>query len=91
MRLLQRSPEVLTADFPQAKVIFDLETYTPYTLNHSAALLWDFLRQPRKERGLAAFLEKRYAISSRQARKDAGRFIKDLKKRGLLCLKVKIK
>ena len=79
-----RSKKILEADFPEAKVIFDLETYIPYTLNHTAALLWDFLKRPRETKKIIAFLQKKYKISLARAAEDARKFILALKKKGLV-------
>jgi FixJ family two-component response regulator len=87
MQIIKRSKDVLVADFSKSKVIFDLETYIPYILNHTAAGIWDFLRKPRKTAEIIAFLQKKYKISLAIAKKDTQKFIRESKEKGLLCLR----
>ena len=87
-RIITRSKKTLQADFPEVKVVFDLETYTPYTLNQTAALLWDFLKRPRESNKIIDFLQNRYKISLDRATQDAGKFILALKKKGLVQIRV---
>jgi hypothetical protein len=85
MLKIKRSKEVLIADFKGSKVIFNLETYIPHTLNSTASLIWDFLKRPKEINQIAHLLKKSYNLDKDKAKKDAGIFIKELKKRGLVC------
>lgn len=89
MRLLKQSPRVLVANFAEGKVIFDLETYLPYTLNPAASLIWNFLAKPRRKAEVINFLQKKYNLDILQARQDTRKFIRHLKKRKLICTTVK--
>jgi hypothetical protein len=84
MAIIRRSKEVLVADFPQSKVILNLETYIPYILNHTASELWDFLKKPKGINKIVAFLQERYKINIMQAKKDSQNFIQDLERIGLI-------
>ena len=81
---IRRSKEVLEADFPQSKVVFNLETYIPFILNHTGVAIWNFLSRPKDMQEIVAFLQKRYRISVATAKKDAQKFIRELKKRGFI-------
>jgi hypothetical protein len=82
---IKHSKEVLVADFSGSKVIFNLEDYLLYNLNHTASLIWDFLKVPREVKEIARFLKERYNIDSARAGKDARNLVGELKKRGLVC------
>jgi|GEM_PF-2837345 len=84
-RRIRRVKNILEADFSSAKVIFNLENYIPYILNHTAAKIWDFLKRPKKRAEIIAFLQKRYKIDLVTAKKDTENFLKDLKNKGLVC------
>jgi len=85
--VIKRAPGVLTADFPQAKVVFNTATRMPYILNGTASEIWDLCKKPRCAKGLARYLRDRYGVNAAEAKEDIDRLINELKERGLLKLR----
>jgi hypothetical protein len=83
MCAVRQSKQVLIADFPESKVIFNLETYLPHILNETASEIWDFCRKPRQVGQMSEFLCKKYDISPSKSKKDVIKLIARLKKIGL--------
>jgi len=82
--MIRQSKKVLTADFPPRKVVFNTATHTPHILNSTASLFWDFCRTPKREDKITAYLRRIYGITAAQAKKDIAKFIKELRKKGII-------
>ena len=84
MKKVKQSKEVLVADFPDSKVVFDLETYVPHILNRTAADIWDYCKKPKEPGKIMDFLCKKYDIDIKTARKDVRKVIKGFLKNNLM-------
>ena len=82
--MIRRSKKVLTADFLPKKVIFNTETYAPHLLNSAASLIWDFCETPKDEGEVMEYLRRTYGISASRAKKDITKFIKELRRKGII-------
>ena len=65
-------------------VVLDLEGSVYLRLNGSGRVLWERLVQPCTESELTAALVDEYGIDEPRAAADVGRFLADLRQRGLL-------
>ena len=72
------------ADFFSGKVVFHAVAYAPYILNDTASGIWDFCKTPKDTGKIVKYLCKRYGIKVSRAREDIKKFVKELKKRGLI-------
>ena len=82
--VIKRARDVLTADFPKAKVVFNTATRMPYILNRTASEIWGLCEKPKSAKSLVKYLRDRYGLDAREAKDDVGRLISELKERGLL-------
>ncbi len=84
MRKIERSKDVLTADFPPNKVVFNTTTHKSYVLNDTASAVWDFCKGRKSIDDIIRHLVREYGIGMPVAKNDAARFVKDLEKRKLI-------
>jgi len=83
-RSIARSKKVLTADFPQAKVVFNTATRRPYVLNGTASVVWDFCKRPRGVESIVAYLGRRYDVTTARARRDVKGLLDTMRKAGIM-------
>ncbi len=82
--VIKSASGILTADFPPAKVVFDMATRMPYVLNGTASEIWGLCERPKSVQALVKYLRLRYGVNAGKAKRDVAGFIKELKVRGLL-------
>jgi hypothetical protein len=66
------------------RIILDLEKGTYFTLNETAAVVWDGVLEGNGEAAIAASMAEQYAISVDQAKADVGGTIAQLVQEGVL-------
>ena len=86
VKVMERSKKVLTAEFPQALVVFSTTSYKPYILNESGRTIWDFCETPKDIKSVAGHLSKEYGISRTRAAKDIKKFLLVTRKNRLMRL-----
>lgn len=65
-------------------VVLDLETSVYFSLNEVAARIWELIHQGKAVSETVRALTEEYAVDERAARKDASRFLEELKKEKLI-------
>ncbi len=85
--MIKRAPGILTADFTQAKVVFNTATRMPYILNGTASEIWNLCDKPMQVDKIVEHLFQKHDIDAKKAAADVKSFVEELKKRGLLKLR----
>ena len=65
-------------------VIFDVDTSTLFTLNESAAYVFNRLSKGMDEEGIIKLMIRRYGISKEKAEKDLNGVISDFEKKKII-------
>ena len=84
IKTIKRSPDILTADFPSRKVIFNTVTRRPYVLNRAASEIWDYCKKPIDIDDIALRIREKYGIKKARAKNDVSKFLKAMRKKGIL-------
>ena len=84
IKIIVQSEKVLTADFPQALVVFHKASRRPYVLNESAATIWNFCKRPKDVDSIIEYLRRIYGISQTRAEKDVKKILDKMRKAKLL-------
>lgn len=64
--------------------IFDGERSVLYTLNETASFIFKKIKSGQNEQDIVRQLVKKYKIKPDKAKKDAKKFVEDLKKKGIV-------
>lgn len=84
MKQYKLNPRYSWKKLATGRIILDLEQGSYFTLNETAAEIWDGVVDGREEEAIAASLVKRFVISLEQARADVGGTIAQLVQEGVL-------
>jgi hypothetical protein len=81
---IRRKKGVLSANFSEGTVVFNLKTRRPYVFNTLAQEVWLRLSRPRTIAEMVNLLVQRYAVGARRLRQDLNFLLEKLKKKGLV-------
>lgn len=84
LRLRLRRERVMWNSDDEESVVLDIESSTYFSLNASAALLWERLVDGATERELVSALVDRLGAPAERAEGDVAQFVAALQERGLL-------
>ena len=84
MKPYELNPQYSWKKLAAGRIILDLEKGTYFTLNETAAVVWDGVMNGDGEEAIASSLTKQYAISLEQAKADVGGTISQLVQEGVL-------
>ena len=82
--IIQRTPDLITADVEGESVVLNSVTGTFYQLNASAARIWDLVETPQTPAALVTQLVARFDVTAEQCRADVLHLIDSLQQRGLV-------
>ena len=85
-RIIERSKDVVAADFPSGKVIFNTVSYRPYILNKTASAVWDYCKAPRNIESVVRYLSREFAVQPARAEKDVKALVDGMRKRKVIRL-----
>lgn len=78
-----RGVECVSTEVEDALVLLDLEGGTYFTLNRSAADVWQALAEPRTVQGIVDILIAKYAVPPEHCAQSVARLLADLTEKGL--------
>jgi hypothetical protein len=84
MKLYKLNPRYSWKKLAVGRIILDLEKGTYFTLNETAAAVWDGVIDGKDDGVITASLAAKYAISVEQAKADVGGTIAQLVQEGVL-------